>query len=109
MGIRIPAQVSKADNPAATSTQSSRPRNLQKPVLNMLGDQNSDDNYSDVDNEIMAMAEEEEEEEGAGGNEEEEEKESSQEENEEDEDEPEPPKVPQKRKNIAAGHGSKST
>lgn len=104
MGIRIPAQVSKGNSPAGTSTQSSRPKNLQKLVLDV---QDSDDseNYADEDNEIMDIAEEEEKG-GGGGNEEEEEEESSQEDsNKEDKDEP--PKV-QKRKNVRAHHGPKS-
>jgi ribosomal protein L12E/L44/L45/RPP1/RPP2 len=108
MGIRIPAQVSKVNNPASTSTQSFRP----KSVLDALDGQDLDDIDSDDDNEIMAMAEEEEDG-GGGGNGEEEEEESSQEEDDKDK-EDEPPavnlKVPQKRKNVRVGaSGSRST
>jgi hypothetical protein len=113
MGIRIPAQVSKVNNSAATSTQSFRP----KSILNALDGQDSDSldfTGSDDDTEIMALAEEEEGG-GGGGNGEEEEEESSQEEdnNVEKDKEDEPlahnSKIPQKRKNRAGGSGSRST
>ena len=94
MGIRIPAQVSKADKSAAPSTtqaQSSRPKNAPKSVPLEEADSDTSDIYISSDDGsgpgIVAMEEEEEDEK-------EEEEESSL--GEEDE----PPKLPQKRKNV---------
>jgi hypothetical protein len=100
---------SQANKPAATSTQISTHQNVQKPPQKLVPstlDENQDDIYaSDTEDNIpMALAQEEKK----IGEEEKESSEQRDKNKEKEKEKEEQPKIPQKRKNVGAGHGSKS-